>query len=129
MLNDPLANIMSAILNNEKVGKKELIIKPVSKVIKKVLEILKEKQYVGEFKEIEDGRGNYLMLNLLGNVNNCGAIKPRFATKIDEFEKFEKRFLPAIGFGLIIVSTSKGIMTLEEAKKQKIGGKLLVYCY
>ncbi|PIN70493.1 30S ribosomal protein S8 [Candidatus Woesearchaeota archaeon CG11_big_fil_rev_8_21_14_0_20_43_8] len=129
MLNDPLANVMSAILNNEKVGKKTVAIKPTSNVIKKVLTIMKDLQLVGEFEEVDDGRGSHLKLNLLGNINNCGAIKPRYAVKLEDFVKFEKRYLPALGFGIIIVSTSKGIMTLEEAKKQKVGGKLLVYCY
>jgi len=129
MLNDPLANVMSAILNHEKTGKRNLLVKPVSKVIKKVLSIMKDNHFIGEFQEIDDGRGGYLQLNLLGNLNKCGAIKPRHAAKVDDFEKFEKRYLPAIGFGTIMISTSKGIMTLDEAKKKKLGGKLLAYCY
>jgi small subunit ribosomal protein S8 len=48
---------------------------------------------------------------------------------LHEFDKFEKRYLPARGFGIIIVSTNKGIMTLEEAKEKRIGGRLLAYCY
>ena len=68
-------------------------------------------------------------MNLLGNINKCGVIKPRFNAKMKDFERFEKRYLPGKGMGILIVSTSKGIMTLEEARKQKIGGKLLGYCY
>ena len=128
-LNDPLANALSLILNAEKVGKRECIIKPISKVIKKVFTILKENNYIGDFREINDLRGNYIKLNLLGNINKIGVIKPRFAVKKDGFEKFEKRYLLAKDFGIIIVSTSSGMMTHIEAKKKGLGGRLIAYCY
>ena len=47
----------------------------------------------------------------------------------DEFEKFEKRYLPAKGFGVLIVSTPKGIVKQEDAVKNNSGGVLLAYCY
>jgi small subunit ribosomal protein S8 len=90
---------------------------------------LNEQSYVGSFEETDDGKGGVLKVNLIGNVNKCGVIKPRFATKHNTFEKWEKRYLPSKDFGVIIVSTSKGIMTHYQAKDQKIGGKLLAYCY
>ena len=129
MLNDPLANALSKIINSEKIGKDSCMIKPVSSVIKKVFDIMKDKQFIGEYKEIEDSRGNSIKLNLLGKINDCGVIKPRYPIKKDEFEKFEKRFLPAKDFGVIIISTTKGLMTHIEAKKKNIGGVLIAYCY
>jgi small subunit ribosomal protein S8 len=129
MLNDPLANALSAILNAERIGRKEYVIRPCSKVVKKVLEVMKDSQFVGDVQETKDNRGGSIKLNLLGNINDCGAIKPRFSVKKDLYEKFEKRFLPAKGMGFIIVSTSQGIMTQEDAKKKELGGKLLAYCY
>lgn len=128
-LNDPLANALSTILNSDKVGKKEVLIKPTSNMIKRILQLMQDNKYVGAFTETEDTKGNYLTLNLLGNINNCSVIKPRHAVNKDEFEKFEKRFLPAKNFGMLIVSTPEGIMTHNEAKEKKIGGKLLAYCY
>ena len=77
MLNDPLANMMSLILNNELIGRQECLIKPSSKVIKELLRVMKENGYVSEFKETEDSRGNYIKLVLTGNINKCGVIKPR----------------------------------------------------
>lgn len=129
MLNDPLANALSKIVNSEKLGKDVCIIKPISNVIKKVLQIMQDNNYTGEAKEVEDGRGNLIKLNLLGKINKCGVIKPRYPIKKDEYEKFEKRYLPAKDFGVIIVSTTKGIMTHIEAKKQNIGGVLIAYIY
>ena len=129
MLNDPLANTMSLILNNESIGKSDCLIKPVSKTIKEVLKIMKENNYVRDFKEVEDSRGNYIMLNLVGNINKCGVIKPRYSVKRQDFEKFEMRYLPAKDLGILVVSTSRGIMTHYDAKSKKIGGRLLAYCY
>ncbi|MFH1063466.1 MAG: 30S ribosomal protein S8 [Candidatus Woesearchaeota archaeon] len=128
-LNDPLSNAMSKINNHEKVGKKECTIKPVSKIIKKVLDILNEEGYLGKYEDIEDGKGNHIKLNLLSSINKCGAVKPRFAVGVDNYEKFEKRYLPSRGFGLLVVSTAQGIMSHEKAKEKKIGGRLIAYCY
>lgn len=128
-LNDPLANVLSKILNNEIVSKKEIDIFPTSKLIKKVLDIMNINNYVGKYSLIKENRGDILKLELIGKINKCGVIKPRFSVKKEGYEKFEKRFLPAQGFGIIIVSTTKGIMTNEEAKKKNLGGKLLAYVY
>ena len=129
MLNDPLATMMSLMLNNESIGRSNCMIKPISRVIKDVLKVMKEKGYVQEFKEIEDSRGNYIELTLTGNINKCGVIKPRYSVKLYEFEKFEKRYLPAKDVGVLFVSTPMGILTHYEAKSKKIGGRLLAYCY
>lgn len=129
MLNDSLASALSAILNKEKVGKKEVTIRPSSKIIKAVLNIMNEKGYIGSFEEVTGKKGNLLKLNLLGNINKCGAIKPRYSVSKGGYEDFEKRYLPAKDFGIIFVSTPKGIITHTEAKKKGIGGRLLAYCY
>jgi len=130
MLNDSLANALSKIMNAEKVAKKEVEIRPSSKVIKKVLKIMEDEGYVGSFDVINNGgKGETLKLNLLGRINNCNVIKPRSSVKMDSYEKYEKRYLPAKDFGILIISTPKGIMTHLEAKSKGIGGKLLAFCY
>ncbi len=128
-LNDPLANVLSFIKNYERLGRSELFAGNNSKVIRTILAILQEEGYIGGFEEISDGKGKVLKINLLGKINKIGVIKPRFAVKKSDFEKFEKRFLPARGFGILIVTTPKGIMTNTKAKEQGIGGKLICYCY
>ncbi len=129
MLNDPLANMFSKITNYEKIARKTTMLYQISNTMKKILEILKENYYVGEYKEITGEKGGALELNLLGTINKCGVVKPRHSIKITDYEKFEKRFLPAKDFGILIVSTNKGLMTHIEAKKKKLGGKLVAYCY
>lgn len=129
MQNDPLASALSAILNAERLGKKTCTVKPTSKQIATVLGLLGSNGYLGETSVVEDGRGNMLQVSLTGRINKCGAIKPRFAVKSGNFERFEKNFLPAKDFGIIVVSTSKGMMTHKAAKEQGLGGKLIAYCY
>lgn len=128
-MNDTLSSAMSAILNSDKVGKLECAVSPSSKLIKKVLDILKESGYIESYKEIEHASKQSLVINLSGKINKCGAIKPRFAIPKDGYEKYEKRYLIGKDFGILVVSTSKGIMTHLKAKEKKIGGKLIAYCY
>ncbi|HYD03497.1 MAG TPA: 30S ribosomal protein S8 [Alphaproteobacteria bacterium] len=129
MLNNPLANVLSYINNHEKLGRKEILVGNNSKFIRQVLTLLNENGYVGEFVEIDDGKGKLLSIQLVGAVNKIGVITPRFNVQKDNYEKFEKRYLPAKDFGVMIVSTSKGLMTHIQAKEQGLGGKLICYCY
>ncbi len=129
MLNDTLANTLNTIYMASKSGKDQCLARPVSKVILEVLKIMQEKMYIGSFEVDKDNRGSTVKINLIGALNKCGAIKPRFSVRLETFEKFEKRYLPAKDFGFLIVSTSKGIMIHNEAKEKKIGGKLLAYIY
>lgn len=128
-LNDSLSNVLSKINTYEKLGKKEVMTKNNSKLIRATLDVMQKHGYIGEYKELEDGKGKIIHLNLLNHINKCGVIKPRFKVTKKQYDEFEKRYLPAIGFGILIISTSKGILTNEEAKKIGIGGKLIAYCY
>ena len=128
-MNDTLSAALSSILSAERNSKNELVIFPSSKIIKEVLSAMDKNGYIGEHKEIKDSKGNKLKIYLLGKINKCGAIKPRFSVTLDEYDKFEKRFLPAKDFGILVISTNKGIMTHIQAKEKKLGGKLLAYCY
>lgn len=130
MLNDHLSNMMSRLDNVEKKRKKECLIRPNTKLLRNILEILKTKKYIQNYEiKIDKAMGGQIKVSLHGAINRCGSIKPRFSVQLNDFEKYEKRYLPAAGFGILIVSTSKGIMTHEESIKKKIGGKLLAYCY
>ncbi len=125
---DTLADALNIIKNAEKVGKKECTIK-ASKVVRGVLKVLQNSGYIGIYEFINDGRGGKYKVELKGKIIDCNAIKPRFSVKRDEYEKFEKRFLPARDVGILVVSTSKGIMEHKKAKELNLGGKLLAYCY
>ncbi len=129
MLNDTLAMALSNLQNAERTGKTICIIKPISKTLKSVLDIMRDNHYIGDYDVVEDGKGKLVKINLLGRINKVSIIKPRFSVKKDELEKFEKRFLPAKDFGFIIVSTPKGIMTHIDAKQKNLGGRLISFVY
>jgi len=126
---DVLANGLTTILNNELRNKRECVISPASKLLGKVLRVMQLHGYIGEFEFIDDGRTGKFKVQLLGRINKCGAIKPRFAVAVDEIEDWEKKFLPSRDVGLLIISTSKGVLSHREAKEKKIGGRLLAFVY
>ncbi|MEM5814635.1 MAG: 30S ribosomal protein S8 [Candidatus Aenigmatarchaeota archaeon] len=128
MRHDLLSDLLSAIKMGDRFGKTDAIV-PASKLLKDVLIILQKNGYIGNFEYVDDGRGGKFKIGLTGGVNDCGSIRPRYAVTKDGYEKYERRFLPASGVGLLIVSAPSGVKTHMEAKEQKTGGKLLAYIY
>jgi small subunit ribosomal protein S8 len=126
---DPLADALTNLRNNELQVNNHCTISPASKLIGQVLSTMQKENYIDEFEYIDDNKAGKFEVELDGNINQCGVIKPRHAVKKDEFEKFEKRYLPAKNFGILIVTTPEGIMTHKEAKERGIGGRLLAYMY
>src|SRR3989338_3326862 len=122
MLQDALADALSQIKNADKIGKREVVTR-ANKEIRAVLTVMQEHSYIG------DGKSGKFRVELNGRVIDANVIKPRFSVKVDEFEKWEKRFLPAREFGILIVSTPKGIVDHKKAMEMKIGGKLLAFVY
>ncbi|BBL61615.1 MAG: 30S ribosomal protein S8 [Methanobrevibacter arboriphilus] len=128
-LMDPLADALTNIRNNELQVNESCSISPASKLIGQVLSTMQKENYISEFEYIDDKKAGKFQVELEGNINQCGVIKPRHSVKKDEFEKFEKRYLPAKNFGILIVTTPEGIMTHKDAKEKGIGGRLLAYMY
>jgi small subunit ribosomal protein S8 len=126
---DVLSNGLTSIVNNELRNKRECVISPASKLLGRILRVMQLNGYIGEFEFIDDGKTGKFRVQLLGRVNKCGAIKPHFSVRMNEFEIWEKRFLPSRDIGMLIVSTSKGVMPHREAKEKRIGGKLVAYVY
>ncbi|MCD6369593.1 MAG: 30S ribosomal protein S8 [Thermoproteales archaeon] len=129
VLMDTLANALATIMNNEMRGHKECIIYPASKLIASVLRVMQKEGYIGEFEYIDDGRGGKLRVQLLGRINKCGVIKPRYSVKKDGFDEWERRYLPSREIGILVVSTPEGVLSHKEAKAKGIGGVLLAYIY
>ncbi len=129
MSRDVIADALVHINNCEKAAKKECRFRPASKLLGEILKVLQKEGYIGEFEYIEDSRGGEYIVQLLGKINKCKAIKPRYAVKKGDIEKFEKSFLPAYDIGVLIMSTPLGVMTNKEAKKKETGGRLIAYVY
>ncbi|MFH0748460.1 MAG: 30S ribosomal protein S8 [Candidatus Bathyarchaeota archaeon] len=124
-----LSNAFSSMLNAELRNKRDCIISPASKLTGNILRVLQMGGYIGKFEFIDDGRFGKFDVQLLGRINKCGIIRPSGPCKVDELETWEQRVLPSRDFGLIILSTPKGIMSHKDAKQNHIGGYLLAFIY
>lgn len=129
MRHDPLNDIINEIKNSARIGMKEIEITPAARIIGRVLKVMQDYNYIRSFEVIDDNRGGKFKVIIGDSINNCGVIKPRLAVKRSDLERYEARFLPAQDFGILIMTTTKGIMSHIEARKQGVGGKLLAYVY
>ena len=128
-MNDTLATALSKMTQYEKLGKQECIISPASKIIANVLGIMKKFGYIKGYERIKEGNKEHFKVKLIGKINSAGVIKPRYAVQRQEFERYEKRYLPSRDMGIMIVSTVDGMIDHSKAKEKKIGGRLIAYCY
>lgn len=128
MRHDILADVFCAMKNAETIGRHECIVS-ASKLIKGVLDVIQKHNYIGKYEFIEDGKGGKFKIGLIGKINNCNVIRPRFSIQINDIIKWEKRFLPAENVGILILTTPKGIIDQREAGKLKTGGRLLGFVY
>ncbi len=124
-----LSNLFTTLYNNELRNKKECLVIPASKLASEILRIIQKNKYIGEFEYIDDGLGGKFKIQLLGRINKCGLISPRLAIQKNEFERWERNYLPAVGVGILVITTSEGVLSHSEAKSKGIGGRLLGYVY
>ena len=125
LLNDALVSLRHADLD----GKPHVELAPTSKLIAEVLRIFREHHYIEEFTFVPTGRGGKYDVRLARRINSCGVIKPRISVAHDALERYESRFLPAQDFGLLVLSTNRGVLSHTQARELKIGGRLLAYVY
>jgi ribosomal protein S8 len=126
MSHDIVSDTLNMMMNAKKAKKKEIVVRIYSKFLLNVLDIAKEHGYVEKYTLDEKGK---TLKIIMGKLNNCNSIKPRFHATVEEIEKYIRRYLPARNFGIIIISTSSGLLTHEEAYAKKIGGSLVAYFY
>lgn len=125
LLNDAISNIR----NSERIGEGVCTVKPASKLLLEVLKVFQKEGYIGEIEVSNQPAGGTIRVTLKKQINDCGVIKPRFAVKNDDFTRWEKRFLPSRDFGVLVMSTPKGVMDHKTAKGNGLGGRLLAYVY
>lgn len=126
MSKDLLTDAITIIRNAENARKTSCKV-PKTKLIERVLKVMKDEGYIKDYKILDEERK--IEVQLAGKINYCKTIKPRLPVKLSEFQKYEERFLPAADFGILILTTSRGVMTHKDAIKNKIGGRLLAFVY
>ncbi|XP_030619515.1 40S ribosomal protein S15a isoform X2 [Delphinapterus leucas] len=94
-----LADALKSINNAEKRGKRQVLIRPCSKVIVRFLTVMMKHGYIGEFEIIDDHRAGKIVVNLTGRLNKCGVISPRFDVQLKDLEKWQNNLLPSRQFG------------------------------
>ena len=107
----------------------KVLLTPTSKLIGRVLKVMQEGGYISQFEFVEDGRSGMFRVEMRGTINDCGVIKPRYSIKRTELDRWESRFLPAQDFGVLILTTTEGVISHMKAKELGVGGKLLAFVY
>ena len=117
MSQDIVSDALNQIMNAKKVEKREIEIKQISKVLINLFEMMKEKGHL-DFSIGGDEKKPVAVIKLL-KINECRAIKPRYNVGVGDIDKYLRRFLPTRNFGTLVVSTSNGLMSHEDAYENK----------
>jgi len=130
-ITDPIADMLTRIRNANS-SKHESVNVPCSKLRIEIAKILNDEGYINGYEVIEDGIQGIIKINL-----KYGANKQQVITGLKRVSKpglrvyASKENLPKVlkGLGIAIISTSKGIMTDREARKQNVGGEVLAFVW
>ncbi len=126
MSHDIVADGLNMIKNAKSSGKEEIKINRISNLFIEVLKIMKQE---GAIKKYKINPQEKTMEISIGDLQDCKSIKPRFTIKVEQIEKYQRRYLPARNIGILILSTNKGLLTHKEAKEENLGGCLIAYFY
>ncbi|MBM3232448.1 30S ribosomal protein S8 [Candidatus Pacearchaeota archaeon] len=124
MSQDIVSDGLNRIMNAKLAGQTSITLKHHSKFLQNVLAIGKLKKYISEYSITP--KGLYVEFN---NLNRCKAVKPRYIVKVKDIDKYVRRYLPARGIGVLVISTSKGLVTHQTALDKGIGGCIVAYFY
>ncbi len=130
MMSDPIADMLVRI-KNANAMRHETVEIPTSKTKTAILEVLKKEGFVADYK-VSEGVKSVTTVTLKYTDNNQRVIKGLKRISKPSLHVYAKADdLPKVlnGLGVAIVSTSQGIMTDKEARKQKLGGEVLAYIW
>ena len=127
---DPIADLLTRIRNAAMVGKTEIRV-PTSKLKKVVAEQLVKNKYLADVKQEEGKPRGTLVVTLAKDGENCPITEIARVSKPGRRVYVAAADIPKVkqGRGIVLVSTSKGVMTGGEAVKQRLGGELICKVY
>ena len=131
-MTDPIADYLTRIRNGIQAGHRVVDI-PASNLKKDITKILFEKGYILNYKFVDEGPQGIIKI----------ALKYDPVTKVNAIKKLKRVSTPGLrqyvgykdmprvlnGLGIAVVSTSHGVMTDKEARKEKVGGEVICYIY
>lgn len=131
VMTDPIADLLTRIRNANSVHHDKVEI-PASKIKRAVVQILKEEGFVKDFEVLADGKQGILRVNL-----KYGPERDRVISGIKRISKpglrvyAKKEQLPKVlgGLGIAIISTSQGIMSDKQARKNGLGGEVIAFVW
>ena len=131
MVTDPIADMLTRIRNANQMRYKEVEV-PASKIKNEIARILKEEGFIVDYKIKKNNVQDELVLNL-----KYGDKKERVITGLKRISKPGLRVyakaeeIPSVlsGLGIAIISTSKGLMTDKDARRESLGGEVLAYIW
>ena len=130
-ITDSIADMLTRIRNANS-AKHDTVQVPASNIKKSIAQILVDEGYIKSFKVIEDGKQGVIEIALKYGPNKSQVItglrrvsKPglRIYSNCKDMPKVQN------GLGIVILSTSKGIMTDKDARKANVGGEVLAYIW
>ena len=125
-MTDPITDLLNQIRNAQAVGKAEVLL-PLSKIKNEIANILVKEGFIGEAKKTVKGKARVLKITLKydDGVPAIAGLKRVSKPGQRIYEGFSEIRKVHGGYGMSIVSTSKGLMTNKEARKQKLGGEVI----
>ena len=131
VMTDPIADMLTRIRNANQM-RHETVEMPSSKIKKEIAEVLKREGFIRDAEYIEDNKQGILRLSL-----KYGKSAERVVTGLKRISKpglrvyVQNTEVPKVlnGLGIAIISTSKGILTDKEARREQIGGEVIAYVW
>jgi len=125
-MTDPITDMLNRIKNAQAIAKIEVLV-PLSRIKNEIAMILSKENFIGEVKKTTKGKAKILKISLKydNGVQAIAGFKRISKPGQRIYERFSEIRKVHGGYGISIVSTSKGLMTDKDARKQKIGGEII----
>ena len=126
-ITDTIADYITCIRNGSRAGKESVTV-PASIMKIKLTELLKAERYINDFSVVENGAKKSIFIKLKFKKDGSPVIRNLIKVSTPGLRRYvESQKIPRVlnGIGTMVISTSKGILTDDEARKQNVGGELL----